>query len=131
MEAAEFAMRIAATHTGRREFAGFAQSMHGKSAMTAALSWRNAPLQPNNVHILPFVAQAEEGEILDALSRLLRTQRIAALFVEPIQGTNAAREASIDFYQCAIVLCREDGTLCVFDETLTAQNRHHVLRQPT
>lgn len=123
MEVAEFAMRIAATHTRRREFAGFAQSMHGKSAMTAALCWRNAPLRPDNVHVLPFVAQGEEGEILESLARLLRSRRIAALFVEPIQGSNAAHEASIDFYRRAIDLCRENGTLCVFDETLTGLHR--------
>jgi len=123
MEVAEFALRVAATHTGRSEFAGFAQSMHGKSAMTAALCWRNAPLLPNNLHVLPFVAEAGEGEILDALARLLRTQRVAALFVEPIQGSNAAREASLDFYRRAIDLCHEHGSLCVFDETLTGLHR--------
>ena len=123
MEVAEFAMRVAATHTGRGEFAGFAQSMHGKSAMTAALSWSNAPLRPQIVHILPFVAQAEEAQILDSLGRLLRTRRIAALFVEPIQGSNAAREASTDFYRRAIDECHEHGTLCIFDETLTGLHR--------
>jgi acetylornithine/LysW-gamma-L-lysine aminotransferase len=119
MEVAEFAMRVAASHTGRRGFAGFARSMHGKSAMTAGLCWQNAALRPENLHTLPFVEDAEEPQILEALDRLLRTRGIAALFVEPIQGSNGAREASIDFYQQAIALCRESGTLCVFDEILT------------
>jgi acetylornithine/LysW-gamma-L-lysine aminotransferase len=123
MEVAEFAMRIAATHTGRDEFAGFEQSMHGKSAMTAALSWRNAPLRPANAHVLPFVAQAGEAAILDALASLLGTRRVAALFVEPVQGSNAAHQASPDFYRRAIDLCRESGTLCIFDETLTGLHR--------
>lgn len=123
MEVAEFAMRIAATHTRRSEFAGFAKSMHGKSAMTAALSWRNAPLRPECAHVLDFVAQAKEEVILDDLARLLRTQRIAALFVEPVQGSNAAHEASLEFYRRAIDLCRENGTLCIFDETLTGLHR--------
>lgn len=123
MEVSEFAMRVAATHTGRGEFAGFARGMHGKSAMTAAMCWPNAPLRPGNAHVLPFVAQAEEGDILDALLRLLATKRIAALFVEPIQGSNAAHEASPDFYRRAMDLCREHGTLCVFDETLTGLHR--------
>ncbi len=42
---------------------------------------------------------------------------------EPIQGTNAAREASIPFYERALALCHEHGTLCVFDETLTGLYR--------
>ncbi len=123
MEVAEFAMRVAATHTGRGEFAGFARSMHGKSAMTAALCWNNAPLRQGNLHTLPFVASVGEEEILEALDRLLRTRRVAALFVEPIQGSNAAHEASIPFYDQAIALCREHGTLCVFDEILTGLHR--------
>lgn len=123
MEVAEFAMRVAATHTGRQEFAGFARSMHGKSAMTAALCWANAPLRPGNLHMLPFVAEAGEDEILEALGRTLRTGRVAALLVEPIQGSNAAHEASAGFYARALDLCRETGTLCIFDETLTGLYR--------
>ena len=123
MEVAEFAMRVAATHTGRDEFAGFARSMHGKSAMTAALCWRNAPMRPNKLHTLPFVADAEEHEILGALERLLGTRRIAALLIEPIQGSNAAHEASIEFYNRVIDLCRAHGTLCVFDEIITGLYR--------
>lgn len=123
MEVAEFAMRVAATHTGRDEFAGFARSMHGKSAMLAALCWRNAPVRPDKSHTLPFVADAKEHEILDALERLLGTRRIAALLIEPIQGSNAAHEASLDFYNRAIDLCRAHGTLCVFDEIITGLYR--------
>jgi acetylornithine/succinyldiaminopimelate/putrescine aminotransferase len=123
MEVAEFAMRVAATHTGRRAFAGFSRSMHGKSAMTAALCWENAALRPGHLHTLRFVAEADEAAILADLESLLRTGEIAALFVEPIQGSNAAHEASIPFYDRAIALCRENGTLCVFDEILTGLHR--------
>jgi acetylornithine/succinyldiaminopimelate/putrescine aminotransferase len=123
MEVAEFALRVAATHTQRGEFAAFAQSMHGKSAMTAALCWPNAPVQPGNTHVLPFVSQAPEPQILAELERLLATRRIAALLVEPIQGSNAAHEASAGFYRRAIDLCHEHGTLCVFDEILTGLHR--------
>ena len=123
MEVVEFALRVAAVHTGRAEFAGFAKSMHGKSAMTAALGWHNAPLRPGNTHLLPFVAQEPEEDILAQLGELLRTRPVAALLVEPIQGSNAALEASLDFYRRAMDLCREHGTLCVFDETLTGLYR--------
>lgn len=123
MEVAEFAMRVAATHTGRAQFAGFAHSMHGRSAMTAGLCWENAPLHPDRLHTLPFVDSAAEGEILERLAALLRKRQVAALFVEPIQGSHAAYEASADFYRQAIALCRETGTLCVFDEILTGLYR--------
>jgi acetylornithine/succinyldiaminopimelate/putrescine aminotransferase len=123
MEVAEFAMRVAARHTGRKAFAGFARSMHGKSAMTAALCWPNAPLQPEALHRLPFVDDASEADILAALEARLRTGTLAALFVEPIQGSNRAHEASLVFYDQVIALCRQHGTLSVFDETLTGLYR--------
>ena len=123
MEAAEFAMRVAATHTGRSHFAGFSHSMHGRSAMTAGLCWENAPLHPDKLHRLPFIDEAGEGAILDQLGDLLRKRHVAALFVEPIQGSHLAYEASEDFYRKAMALCRENGTLCVFDEILTSLYR--------
>lgn len=123
MEVSEFAMRVAATHTGRTAFAGFAKSMHGKSAMTAALCWRNAPIRPELMHLLPFVDEMPEDALLDQLEALLASRKVAALFIEPIQGSNHAHEASAGFYGQAIGLCRMHGTLSVFDETLTGLYR--------
>lgn len=123
MEAAEFAMRVAAVHTGRAEFAGFGRSMHGKSAMTASLCWANAPLKPDGLHTLPFVDAAEESAILDMLEKLLRKRRIAALIIEPVQGTNGAHRASGAFYKEAVRLCHAHGSLCVMDEILTGLYR--------
>jgi acetylornithine/succinyldiaminopimelate/putrescine aminotransferase len=97
--------------------------MHGKSAMTASMCWDNAPIRVERVHTVPFVDTVHEDEILGRLSRLLATRRIAALFVEPIQGSNAGHEASTDFYHRAINLCQETGTYCVFDEILTGLYR--------
>lgn len=123
MEVAELALRVAATHTQRHEFVGFARSMHGKSAYTAGLCWHNAPLQPQGLHVLPFVADASEADILEALQRQLDSGRVAAVLVEPIQGSNRGHEASLGFYDALIRRCREAGTLSVFDETLTGLYR--------
>src|SRR5262249_53708909 len=123
MEAAGFAVRLAASHTGRREFVGFARSMHGKSAMTAALCWDNAPVRSELAHTLPFAAGGCEDEVLDRLSQVLRRHRVAAVFIEPIQGSNGAHETSIRFLECVIALAREHGTLTIFDEILTGLYR--------
>lgn len=123
MEVAEYALRVAAVHTGRHEFVAFARSMHGKSGMTAGLCWPNAPLRPGGLHTLPFVDDAGEDDILQALEDRLRGGRVAALLVEPVQGSNLAHEASVDFYAQAIALCRAHGSLCIFDETLTGLHR--------
>lgn len=123
MEVSEFALRVAAIHTGRSAYVGFGKSMHGKSAMTAALCWRNAPIRPEGLHLLPFVDELPEAELLSQLERLLHTRSIAALLVEPIQGSNFAHEASLGFYEQVLALCRAHGTLSVFDETLTGLYR--------
>ena len=119
MEAAELALRVAATHTGRGEFIGLARSMHGKSAMTAALCWENAPLTAAAMHTLPFVDTIDEDALLELLRLRLASQRIAALFIEPIQGSNAGHAASHRFYNEAARLCREQGSLLIADEILT------------
>ena len=123
MEVIEFAMRLAALNTGRQEFTGFSKSMHGKSAMTAALCWNNAPVTPALVHTLPFVDQVHEDIILERLRDLLCAKKIAAVVVEPIQGSNHGHEASIGFYERLITLCHEYGTCSIFDETLTGLYR--------
>jgi acetylornithine/succinyldiaminopimelate/putrescine aminotransferase len=123
MEAAELALRIAATQTGRTEFAGFARSMHGKSAMTAALCWDNAPLRPDGVHLLPYLDTMDEDGVMKALRRCLEGGRIAALLVEPIQGSNGGHEASAQFRAEAMALCRQHGTLFIMDEILTGLYR--------
>ena len=123
MEAAEYAMRVAAVATGRSEFAGFARSMHGKSVMTAAMCWSNAPLAPDSVHRLPFVDEMPEERVLASLEAQLAARRLAAVFVEPVQGSNAAHEASAAFLPEVARLCRRHGTLLVVDEILTGLHR--------
>ena len=123
MEAAEYAMRLAAVATGRAEFAGFARSMHGKSGMTAAMCWSNAPLARDHIHMLPFVDAAPEEKVLAGLEALLAARRLAAVFVEPIQGSNAAHEASAAFLPEVARMCRRHGTLLVVDEILTGLYR--------
>jgi len=123
MEASEFALRLAAVHTGRNEFIGFSRNMHGKSALTAALCWSNAPIRSETSHMLPFVAEADEKDVLGELERALSSRAVAAVIVEPIQGSNGAREASAEFVERMIALCREHGSLCIFDEILTGLYR--------
>ena len=123
MEAAEYAMRVAAVATGRGEFAGFARGMHGKSGMTAAMCWSNAPLAPDCVHRLAFVDEMPEESVLATLEARLASRRLAAVFVEPMQGSNALHEASAAFLPEVARLCRQHGTLLVVDEILTGLHR--------
>jgi acetylornithine/succinyldiaminopimelate/putrescine aminotransferase len=97
--------------------------MHGKSGYTAALCWQNAPMPSERVAILPFPPEASEDELIARLHERLRERAVAAVFVEPIQGSGGAHEASIAFYDAVVACCRAFGTLCVFDEILTGLYR--------
>lgn len=123
MEAAEFALRIAAVETGRQEFLAFGRSMHGKSALTASLCWPNAPVRLGPEGTLPFIDEASEDEVLTRLEERLRTRRVAALLLEPVQGSNGGHAASAPFCEQAMALCRAHGTLLVMDEILTGLYR--------
>jgi acetylornithine/succinyldiaminopimelate/putrescine aminotransferase len=118
MESAEFAMRMARVHTSRSDFAGFSNSMHGKSAATAALGWDNAP-SLSHVHRLPSLADASEHDILERLAECLRKYSVAAVFIEPVLGTGGGYEASEEFCAQMIELCHAHGSLVVMDEILT------------
>ena len=119
MEAAEYAMRVAAAHTGRQRFLGFARGMHGKSAMAGAICWPNAPLRPANAGILPCLPEADESGMLEAAERELRRGDVAAVFVEPIHASDMGQEIGAPFLRELAARCRAHGALLVADEILT------------
>lgn len=118
MEAIEFSLRIAAIRTGRNSFAGFANSVHGKSLAASSLCWTN-PYGLANFHRLPFIDSVPEDALLEKIEDLFRSERIAAFYVEPIQGSAGGHEASPAFYRSLIDLCNSYGVTSVMDEILT------------
>jgi acetylornithine/succinyldiaminopimelate/putrescine aminotransferase len=120
MEAAEFALRVARTATGRNGAVGFARAMHGKSMATAYLGWDNDDdLRLPDFVRLPFVPDRPEAQILEKLADVLASRPISAVFVEPIQGCGGGHSASSPFYREVARLCADHGALLVFDEILT------------
>ena len=124
MEAAEFAIRLARVVTRKNGVVGFEKSMHGKSLATAYLGWDNK----DNVmlpcfHRLPFVQSCPEAEILRQLKKVLMSNPVSALFVEPLQGSGGGYMASKRFYEEVASLCRAHDVLLVFDEILTGFHR--------
>lgn len=120
MEAAEFAIRVARSVTGRPDAIGFEKSMHGKSLATAYLGWNNRDrVCLPQFHRLPFVSTHDEEEILTRLKATLDSHPISAVFIEPLQGSGGGHSATDLFYKKVYELCRAAGALLVFDEILT------------
>lgn len=123
MEAAEFALRVARVATGRPGVVGFERSTHGKSLATAYLGWNNDMVSLPGFRRLPFLPSESEPEILRLLGETLSSRSIAAVFVEPLQGSGDGYRASPGFYREVSSLCARYGSLCVFDEILTGFHR--------
>lgn len=117
MEAIEVAMRAAWAQTGRMDVAGFAGSTHGRSFLTAAIGAGEPAAHRPFVHALPGFASPQDS--VSRLRALAREAKLAAILVEPVQMSGGGYE--IGARACAEVLevAREQGSMVIFDETLT------------
>jgi ornithine--oxo-acid transaminase len=120
-EGIETVIKFARAHTGRSGLLAARGSFHGLTCGALSLMsddfWRDGfgPL-------LPAVDTVGFGE-LDELGEQLRTQRYAALILEPIQVEGGARIPSPEYLSQAQALCRRYGTLFVLDEVQTGMYR--------
>lgn len=120
VEAVETAMRIAAAHTGRRVFAGFAGARHGRSFMARALGGETTA---EGVHSVPFMPGVDAGGVVEAVLDCLRRHRPSALFVEPIHMSGGGYCHDPAALAAVAGMAREHDCLVVFDELLTAGYR--------
>ncbi|KAL0732115.1 hypothetical protein Bca4012_028209 [Brassica carinata] len=108
------------THPEEKEvatgFIAFTNSFHGRTLGALALTSKEqyrAPFEP----IMPGVTFLEYGNIR-AATDLIRSGKIAAVFVEPIQGEGGVYSATREFLQSLRSACDAAGSLLVFDEDL-------------
>ncbi|MBD3249276.1 aminotransferase class III-fold pyridoxal phosphate-dependent enzyme [Candidatus Woesearchaeota archaeon] len=121
MEAAEFALRAARVITKRKDVISFEKSMHGKSMAMSYLAWDNPfGYHLDGFHKFPLPQKNEEEDTLKKIESIVKEGNTAAVFVEPMQGTNCGISASDDFYNALYEICNKHGTLVVFDEVLTS-----------
>lgn len=96
------------------EFIAFSNCFHGRTmgavALTSKVQYRT-PFEP----VMPGVNFIEYGNAPAAVE-LIQQGKIAAVFVEPIQGEGGIYSATKEFLQSLRNACDEAGTLLVFDE---------------
>lgn len=96
------------------EFISFSNSFHGRTMGALALTSKEqyrTPFEP----VMPGVTFLEYGNIQAAVE-LIRTGKIAAVFVEPIQGEGGIYTATKEFLQALRSACDDAGSLLVYDE---------------
>jgi 4-aminobutyrate aminotransferase / (S)-3-amino-2-methylpropionate transaminase / 5-aminovalerate transaminase len=138
-EAVESAFRLAMNHTGHHEVAGFWGGFHGKTAR--ALSANGAgnaktygPVPPG--HVLPFAncyrcpLKLEPRTCgiacADLAAEQLRRQTtgsVAAVIIEPLQGTAGNVIPPPEFMLRAQEMAKEHGALLISDEMITGFGR--------
>ncbi|CAA7019992.1 unnamed protein product [Microthlaspi erraticum] len=95
-------------------FIAFTNSFHGRTMGALALTSKEqyrTPFEP----IMPGVTFVEYGNI-QAATELISSGKVAAVFVEPIQGEGGIYSATKEFLQSLRSACDASGSLLVFDE---------------
>lgn len=98
----------------RHEILAFRGAFHGRLFGTLATTDREAyqaPFRP----LMPGVRFAEVGDVA-AVEEALASGRIAAVFIEPIQGEGGVRPVAAAFLRELRALCDRHDALLVFDE---------------
>lgn len=139
-EAVESAMRLAKCHTGKHEFVSFWGGFHGKTMGTLSLNGTTlkehlGPMLPGH-HQIPYAdcyrcplkltAPACGVACVDFGRRHLKAQSagaIAAIVVEPMQGTAGNLVPPPEFLPAVASLAKDLGALLIADEMITGFGR--------
>ncbi len=140
-EAVEAALRMARSSTGQFEAISFWGGFHGKTGSTLALCGPDVkqglgPLHPG-VHNVPYpdwarppfdAASPEDlgrkcAEFLRAYIRNSTAGSLAAIIVEPIQGTAGNVVPPAGFLRAVAAIAHEHGGLFIADEMITGFGR--------
>jgi 4-aminobutyrate aminotransferase-like enzyme len=138
-EAVESAFRLAMNHTGHHEVVGFWGGFHGKTARTLSVNGAGnaktyGPVPPG--HVLPFAncyrcplkLEPKSCGIAcaDLAAEQLRQQStgsVAAVIMEPLQGTAGNVIPPPEFMVRAQQIAKEHGALFISDEMITGFGR--------
>jgi 4-aminobutyrate aminotransferase-like enzyme len=135
-EAVESAIRLARAHTKKFEVLSFWGGFHGKTAGVLGLMGSDfkhglGPMPPG-LHIAPYPDgyrppfPGGTQAILDHLRQVVKYQTsgsIAAILVEPFQGTNGNVLPPVDFLPALRAYADELGALLILDEMITGWAR--------
>jgi 4-aminobutyrate aminotransferase len=131
-EAIENAAKIARAVTGRSALIAFSGAFHGRTMLAMSLTGKTVPYKAGfgplvgDIYHAPFPIPfhgVSEADALDALQEIFRVQvdpsRVAAIFIEPVQGEGGFYPAPASFLKTLRGICDEHGILLVADEIQT------------
>lgn len=139
-EAVEAAFRLAKSHTGKWEFLSFWGGFHGKTQATMSLMGSDykhsfGPLTPGtyltpyaDCYRCPFSATYPGcgllcAEFLRKVLKLNTSGQLAAIIIEPVQGTAGNVVPPPEFLRAVREIADEQGALLISDEMITGFGR--------
>jgi len=135
-EANENALKIARFYTGRHKAISFYRSYHGGTAGAMMLTgdprrWPAEPGLPGIIHVLNPYHGIQRGwdtteqalAMLDETIQLEGPNTIAAIFMEPVVGTNGILIPPPGYLQGVRDLCTKYGIMMVADEVMSGFGR--------
>jgi putrescine aminotransferase len=124
-EAVEAAIKLARAATGRKEIVYAKGGFHGTNLGSLSVmghSRLREPFEP----LVPSCVEVPFGD-LDRLERALKSRRVAAFLVEPIQAEAGVVLPPRGYLAAAHGLCAKHGVLMVLDEVQTGIGRTGTL----
>lgn len=131
-EAVENAIKVARAYTKRSGIIAFNGAFHGRTMFTLSLTGKVDPYKssfgpfPAEVFHAPYPSSVGGVTVDDAIGGIERifkndieASRVAAVFVEPVQGEGGYLPAPPEFLQRLRALCDQHGILLVADEIQT------------
>ncbi len=119
-EANENAIKMASFATGKPGFIAFSGGFHGRTSGAVALTDNSKIVAPCNAredfHIVPF------GD-LDAVEEVLKSNAIAGVIIEGIQGVGGIHVPSEDFLRGLSSLCKKYEAKLILDEVQSGYGR--------
>ena len=119
-EANENALKLASFVTGRKKIVAFKKGFHGRTSAAVAVTDNPKIIAPinesSNAVIIPF-------DNLQELEIQLKTNEIAGVIIEGIQGIGGIHVPAEGFLVQAEKLCKQYGALLILDEIQSGYGR--------
>lgn len=143
-EAVDAALKAARSYTGGYEIVSFYRAFHGKtlaatSLMGTSRRWHFGPFQPGMLRSpnaycyrcplgLEFPScEVACADMLDGVEQECSDGRIAAVIIEPVQGSGGVIPFPPEFLRKVRAFCDRVGALLIYDEILTGAGRTGTL----